>query len=663
MSEALLKRQAPLIGRYWLVVSLLLVLLPHLTRLPLWLAGASLVVIIWRLLTDHYDGPIPGKALRFFLTFVGIGSVLLVFHTILGREAGSALLSVLICLKLFELRTLRDALLVVFLGYFLVVADFLFDDSIYTGIYMFTVVLFLSTSLIALNHPAATVANTPDYIKRATALLIQAIPLMVLLFILFPRISSPLWRIPEPIPQARTGLSDEMRPGDITDLAESDELVFRVEFNGPIPSADQLYWRGPVLWHTDGRRWGKLSPQQLMHISANELHFAPLANPVRYTVMLEPQQGQWLFALDLPTMLPELDAGVILLPDFELLSNRKLSERVRYTMTSVTAYHTGDLTRWEREYALNLPDLTNPRTRQLAQSWRAETTEDIKLVERALTYFRDQPFFYTRHPPTLGADPVDEFLFSTHQGFCEHYASAFVTLMRAAGIPSRVVTGYQGGDLNAVGSFLEVRQNRAHAWAEVWLTGQGWVRVDPTAVIPPERVLESQDLTRFQSTYPYIATTDSPLLRNELLKLQQAWHAMNYVWSVWVVGFNEERQQALLRKWGIEDLGLRLLISILLISLGMAFVGFAYFVLGRQTRTDDPVMRHYRDFCRRLAKAGVKCLAHEGPHQLSVRAVTALPRHAGAIREIINLYVALRYGRADTTQLTSLKRLVKRFRP
>ena len=664
MSEPLHKRQPPLIARLLLVISLLLALLPHLTRLPLWLAGGSLSVIVWRLLRDYREWPLPGMAIRLLLTLLGMGSVLLVFHTIIGREPGTALLSVMICLKLLELRTVRNAITVIFLGYFLVLADFLFDASIATGLYMFTVVLFLSATLIALNHPAATLARTPHYLKRASSLLIQAAPLMVLFFLLFPRINTPLWNIPDSQAQAKTGLSDEMHLGYITDLAESDELVFRAEFSSAIPSADKLYWRGPVLWNTDGRSWFKLSAQQLARISTRALRYETESEPVHYTVMLEPQKGSWLFALDLPAQLPEIEEGSRVLPDFQLVANRKLQNRVRYTMSSVTAYRTSRLESWEQEYALRLPEQANPRTRQLGQRWRTESKDDAGIVEHALGYFRSQPFFYTRHPPALGNEPVDEFLFSTRQGFCEHYASAFVTLMRAAGIPSRVVTGYQGGELNTVGNFLEVRQNHAHAWAEVWLNHQGWVRVDPTAVIPPERVLDHDDTLRFTSTAPTApALLDSPLMSSGLLKLQQGWNAVNYTWNVWVIGFNSERQQALLKRWGLDKLEFTALLATIFILVGITFAIIATVVLYRRPGNEDPVLRFYRRFCRRLEKAGIECLPHEGPQQLRDRAVMALPAHADAIREIIALFVSLRYGRGDASQLITLRRLVSGFRP
>lgn len=664
MSNSLLQRAPSTVARYWLVLSLLLVLLPHLLRLPLWLSGAVVSVIIWRLLRDYRDWPLPGKLLRLILTLLGIGAVVLVFRTILGREPGTALLTVLLSLKLLELRTLRDAMVMVFLGYFLVAADFLFDESIASGLYLFGTVLALTASLIVLNHPGAGIGRTTFYLQRAALLLLQSLPMMALLFLLFPRIESPLWRIPEKSSVGLSGLSDEMQPGDITKLVLSDELVFRVEFTSAIPAADRLYWRGPVLWQTDGQRWLKLSPQQLQRISSEALDYTPLQAPLPYTIMLEPQSKPWLFALDLPVAAPQLAGGSRLLADFQLLANQPVTKRLRYTLSSAVSYRTGALQTAERAYALQLPAEANPRSRALAQQWRGSTSDDAALVEQALAYLHNEPFFYTREPPPLGNDPVDQFLFVTRQGFCEHYAAAFVTLMRAAGIPARVVTGYQGGEFNAVGNFLEIRQNLAHAWAEVWLAGQGWVRVDPAAVIPAERVIAQQDSLRFQSTASAATTAqDLALFNSALRKLRQGWQAVNYSWSVWVIGFNAERQQALLKKWGFGKVELPTLLGALLISIGISFVMIALLFLYRQPRIDDPVLKLYQHFCRRLAKAGIDCPAHEGPQQLAARAIAALPQHAATIRSIIDRYVALRYGGSSPNQLIELKRSIRRFRP
>ncbi|HEY0719663.1 MAG TPA: DUF3488 and transglutaminase-like domain-containing protein [Gammaproteobacteria bacterium] len=654
----------PLIGRYWLVASLLLVLLPHLSRLPAWLAVAALTVVVWRLLRDHRNWPLPGAALRFLLTLVGFGAVFFVFRAIIGREPGAALLTVMLALKLLELRTLRDAMLVVFLGYFLVVVSFFFDETIFTGLYMVAAVLALSTSLVALNHPAATFNRSLHYVKRATTLFIQALPLMVVLFILFPRITSPLWRLPEEAPRARTGLSDEMSPGELSDLADSDELVFRAEFSGTLPRADQLYWRGPVLWNTDGRRWQRLSPSQLQQLSADALTYTMLGEAIDYSILLEPHTAQRLFALDLPAALPEIEGGVDILPDFQLLSHKPFTEQLRYTLRSVSAYRTGALDARQRSYALQLPEQVNPRSRALSQQWRAEIPDDAMMVTRALDYFRSEPFYYTRQPPVLGSDAVDEFLFSSRRGFCEHYAAAFVTLMRGAQIPARVVTGYQGGDFNSVGNFLEVRQNRAHAWAEVWLTGRGWVRVDPTSVIPPERVSETLDSTRFRSTAPAVSLYfDSPLLRNALLKMRQGWGAVNYAWSTWVIGFDAERQRALLQRWGLHKPDLANLIYYMVAALALVLTLIALVVLIQRPPRSDAIWQAYQQFRRKLADAGVEILAHEGPHHLHARATALLPQHAATIDAIITLYVALRYGRADPGQQVILKQLVTRFRP
>lgn len=664
MADLYTTAMPPRIGRYWLVASLLLVLSPHLSRLPVWLAVAALAVVIWRLWRDTREGPLPGKMVRFLLMSLGTGAILFIFGTIIGREPGTALLTVLLALKLLELRTLRDAMLATFLGYFLVAVDFFFEESLFTGFYMFAAVLALTVSLIALNHPAAAATRTPHYLKRAGGLLLQALPLMVVLFILFPRISTPLWHMPEEGSRARLGLSEEMNPGQISELADSDELVFRVEFPATLPRADQLYWRGPVLWNTDGQRWQRLSPAEQAQLPDEAVSYAALGETLDYSVMLEPQNGQWLFALDLPAILPEVNGGAYLLGDFQLLSHQRFSERVRYGMRSVAAYRTGQLHAQEHHFALRLPDTANPQARALAERWRAQTRDDSAVVTRALNHFRNDPFYYTRQPPLLGNDAVDEFLFSTRRGFCEHYASAFVTLMRSAQIPARVVTGYQGGDFNSLGRFLEVRQNRAHAWAEVWLAGEGWVRVDPTTVIPPERVTAQLDTDRFRSTAPAASVAlDSPWLRSTVLKMQQGWGAINYAWSAWVIGFDAERQKALLQRWGLakDDIGRVLLVLLAMFGLVLALIAVA--LLYPRLRASDPVWQLYLRFRGKLARAGVEIFAHEGPHRLHERARQALPHQAEAIAEIITLYVALRYGRAEPAQQRTFARQIARFRP
>ena len=653
---------APLIGRLWLLGALLLVLLPHLLRFPFWLSTGCLAVFTWRLLHELRGWPLPGKSVRWLLTFLGIGSVFLVYHSILGRDAGVALLAVMLSLKLIEIRNQRDAMIALFIGYFLVISGFLFSQSLFMGAYLFSVVLALTAALTALNHSVGQGKHYRLYLRTGGALLVQALPLMLVMFVLFPRLSGPLWSMPKSQSSAVSGLGDSIKMGSITHLAESSEIAFRVRFANVIPPAGKLYWRGPVLWQTDGRNWLRLSTKT----PRNTSEYHALGNPVRYTVTLEPHSKTWLFALDLPATPPRgaIPGGALLNADYQLLSKRDVDKRIRYDIASYLDYRMDSLPDWELENALQLPDGINPRSQALATRWRDEGLDDQAIVQRALAYFTNQPFYYTRTPPRLGDNPVDEFLFQSRRGFCEHFSAAFVTLMRAAGIPSRIVTGYQGGELNELGDYLIVRQSNAHAWSEVWLDGQGWVRVDPTAVIPPDRVLTTIDSTRFRTTD---ITTDSntnlTLITRGLLKLQHGWDALNNDWNQWVLGFDRERQSKLLQALGLKDLTWHRLITLMMILLFSSLGLIALFLLLRRPQQKDPVLRLYQTFCRKLERSGIVRRPEEGPRDFALRVAACRADLADQVEAITALYESLRYGKDAANALQGeLKRRVAEFR-
>lgn len=653
----------PAIGRYWLLGALVLVLLPHLLRFPLWLAGGCAALLGWRLLHELRGWPLPGRGVRWLLTLLGIGLVLLAFRTVIGRDGGVALLAVMLCLKLLEIRTLRDAMIAIFIGYFLVISGFLFSQSLFMGAYLFAVVLALTAALAALNHPGQQVRDARLYLRTGGALLLQALPLMVVMFLLFPRLSGPLWSMPKGGGSAITGLGDSIRMGTITQLAESAEVAFRVTFDGPLPAADTLYWRGPVLWQTDGRSWQRGGRD----MPAPGPDYRPLSGPIRYTVTLEPHDQRWLFALELPTQLPlgEIPGGAFLTTDYQLLSRNDIDRRLRYDIASVLDYRMDELSGRDWERALQLPEESNPRSRELAARWRAGSNDDAAVVQRALRHFAEQPFYYTRTPPALGDDPVDEFMFQSRQGFCEHFAAAFVTLMRAADVPARVVTGYQGGELNELGDYLIIRQSNAHAWAEVWLDGRGWVRVDPTAAIPPERVVTNGDTARFRST-GFIAGRSAELtaLSQALFKMRHGWDALNNGWNQWVLGFDQARQARVLRALGLQDQSWRRLITLMVALLATLLGLIALILLLRRPRQRDPVLRLYQRFCQRLERSSLARRPDEGPRTFAARVIKNRPELDKSVSEITALYEALRYGRnADEEQLAELKRQVAEFRP
>lgn len=661
--DAAERRIPPQVGRLWLLAALAAVVAPHLLRVPIWLAFGCGALIGWRLLRDLKGWTLPGRTVRVALTFAGIAGVLATYHTLLGREAGVALLTVMLCLKLLELRTLRDAMLVVFLGYFLVISGFLFSQSIFVGFYMFAVVLTLTAALVALNHPDGGRRHNRGYLRLAGGLLVQSVPMMLVLFVLFPRIPGPLWSLPEDAGRGISGLSDSMTMGAITDLAQSDEVAFRVQFDGEVPAADRLYWRGPVLWQTDGRNWNALSEEGYWIRRLGEPEYRGRGEPVGYTVTVEPHGRKWLFALDLPAEVPD---GATIRGDFQILSEKAIDARYRYHMRSVLDYNTGALSPVQRQLALALPPGINPRAVALANQWRAEGMLPETMVSAALSLFRDEPFYYTRQPPALpGRDPVDGFLFETRRGFCEHYASSFVTLMRAAGVPARVVTGYQGGEFNAVGDYLIVRQANAHAWAEAWLEGQGWVRVDPTAAVPPNRVQANEDSARFRTTAPAaLSGGEADWLVRRWQQLRAGWDAVNHSWNQWVLGFDREKQRDLLRRLGLGDLDWQGMVGMLFTLLFLLLGGVTLYLLRPRGGREDPASRLYRRYCDRLARRGLTRAPHEGPEDFAQRVVAARPDLAVPVWRITDLYTRLRYADDDPARwLPRLKEQVQAFRP
>lgn len=629
-------------GRLWLLGALLLVILPHLWRLPLWLSLPCTVIYGWRLAHEFRGWSLPGRLVKISFTLGGISAVVLLYRTVLGLEAGVALLTVMLTLKLLELRTLRDAMITLFLGYFMVASGFLFSQDIFTGLYLFLVVVTLTAALITLNHPAATRHETRYYLRLAGTLLLQSLPLMIALFLLFPRLNTPLWSMPQARNLGITGLSDRLEMGTITKLVESDEVAFRVDFDGEMPVADTLYWRGPVLWRNEGREWRPLRLRGETVVPP----FEARGEEVSYTVTMEPSSMKWLFALDLPLTLPQgLEEKIQFLPDFQLISEKGSSGKRQYRLRSATDYRLPGLPDLARVNGLQLDAAQNPRTLSLAHAWKNEGLSDRQMVERALDFYQQGAFYYTRTPPALGDNPVDDFLFESRRGFCEHYAASFVTLMRAAGVPARVVTGYQGGERNPLGNYLIVRQRNAHAWAEVWLQEQGWRRVDPTSVVPPERVEEPIDMTRFRSTDPVLFTGREKQLIPELMQqLGFAWDAVNHGWNRWVLGFDRESQEELLKKLGLGKLGWRGMVAVLFGVLALLLGIITALMLLHRPRERDPVQRLYQRFCLRLATAGINCHPAEGPLDLAARAVKALPEQTVAINTITGLYATLRYS-------------------
>jgi transglutaminase-like putative cysteine protease len=637
----------------WLIGALVLVTAPHVGRLPWWIIALALILLAWRTYLGVTGSSLPRKWLLLCMVGGVLAGVYLSYRTIFGRDAGVALLVVMLTLKLLEAYTRRDGMLLCFLGYFLVITNFLDSQTISTALYMLGCVWLITASMIHLQHGRADAGHRVP-LRTAALMLAQSVPLMLVLFLFFPRVQGPLWGLPHDAYTALSGLSDSMSPGSFVNLTLSDAVALRAEFKGAPPQPRELYWRGPVMWDFDGYTWSA-APYQYDGIPSYDTKVAP----VEYSVTLEPHNNRWLLALDLPGRVPP---GAISTSDFQLRSAARVTARIRYEMISHLAYVAGRReSRQSLRRALRLPDGFNPRTVEFAGRLRARFSDDRALMAEVLAMFRNEDFFYTLSPPQLGDHPVDDFLFGTRRGFCEHYASAFAVLMRAAGIPSRIVTGYLGGELNPLGDYIIVRQSDAHAWTEVWFEGEGWIRVDPTAAVSPLRV-ESGIAAAVPrgERLPLLARGEYAWLRT----LRLGWDSLANSWNQWVLGYNPERQRNLMTSIGIDRATWESLAAVLVITT-IGVVGLLFLLtLRRLQTTADPVNRAYALFCRKLASAGMPRDASEGPAAYCTRLASIRPDLRATIGVITELYIALRYAvAAEHGARSELEDRVRRFDP
>jgi len=632
-----------------LLLSLGLVIAPHLARMPVWIGLLILCLYAWRLLAGARGFPLPPRWLLFVVTAAVLGAVWIEYRTLFGRGPGIVLLAVFSGLKLLETRSHRDAAMVAFLCYFLIITNFLFTQSIPTALLMCVALVVITATMIALNAPRRPVVAN---LRTAGVLLAHAAPAALVLFLLFPRVQGPLWGLPQEAFQAVTGLSDSMSPGNVASLAQSDAIAFRAEFKGEPPAQRFRYWRGPVLWEFDGRTW---------HMGQTVLaNFDPPkgSEESSYAVVLEVHNRPWLFALETAITQPERSRYTA---DGQFLALAPVRARLRYELTSVARAEPAARAEeaWVMRRALRLPANTNPRTLALASKLREGAADEREILQRAIDFLRGGNYVYTLEPPLLGRDSIDEFLFDTRAGFCEHFSSAFVFLMRAAGLPARVVTGYQGGDLNPVDQIITVRQSDAHAWAEVYLRDLGWIRVDPTAASVPGRI--ESGLSRSMP-----ANASLPLLMRPqfewLRSMRYNWEALTHRWNLWVLGYNPDRQRDLLSFVGMRDADWRNLTAILFSILGALTALLAVWAL-RNFVSPDPVQRAWLAFCRKLAARGLKRAPHEGPRDFAERAARAIPPEDAAIRGIAALYIALRYGPGAAKQdVDEFKRRIRDFK-
>ena len=618
---AITRREREVRDTLWLLLTLVWVLAPHALDLPLWCSGAIVTLVAWRAWLTWTGRRLPHRLIPIALTCVAGIAVWAEYRTIFGKDAGVAYVALLLGLKLLEMRARRDIFVVIFLCLFVMLTSLFESQSMVVAAMLLIGMWMLVTALVS----AQFAVFEPRWrVKAAIALrlVLFALPLMTVLFVLFPRIDGPLWGMPSDAYAAKTGLNDVMAPGSFGRLSESREMAFRVRFGGRLPLPSERYWRGPVLGSFDGRAW---TPMPLSRSTGSRTLEVDPASAVDYTVTLEPSNRPWLFALDVlrdrPTDTPLVGR---VRSDLQVVSDTLVRDRALYTARSYTRYRAGaGETRMRLQDWLELPPGFNPRTHALAARLQADemqgsaasagrgpastgalgVTDDARhsraLVARVIAMIRTQPFVYTLEPPALGRDSVDEFLFDTRRGYCEHYASAFVVLMRALDIPARVVTGYQGGEINAVDDYLEVRQRDAHAWAEVWLAGEGWVRVDPTAAVAPDRI-ERGAAEAFEAVQGFGG--QGSLIADLLRRTRFNWDAVGNAWNQWILAYNADRQSGLLSGIGIERIDWQTLTIALIVAFGAVLAGIGAVTLFRRARV-DPVVAQYERACALLARA------------------------------------------------------------
>lgn len=628
----------PRVSLTWLLVAQLLVIIPHLSHLPLWIIGLWLGSAAWRIQIFRMRARYPNAWAKGALMLAAAVGVFVSRGSLVGLDAGVVLLIAAFVLKLLEMRTRRDALVLIFLGFFVVVTAYLFDDSMLMAFYSLLPVTALLAALIGLQQSSLAAQPWPTA-RLAGSLMLQALPVMLLLFIFFPRMG-PLWSLPVPNDKATTGLSDSMAPADIADLSRSAALAFRASFDGATPPRSELYWRALTLDRFDGRRWSQ----------SDYAEFAPGAQwqkrgeALNYSIVMQPSGQRWLFALDVAQTNLEQTR---LMSDFRLQRRQPVDRSLIYQVSSwPQALREPQLAAGLMRRALQLPAQGEPRSRAWAEQLKRDYPQPEQLVQALLRHFNREPYAYTLRPPALGVNNIDDFLFETRSGFCAHYAGAMTFVLRAAGIPARVVAGYQGGEFNPAGNYVQVRQFDAHAWVEYWQAGRGWVSVDPTFQVAPERIdLGLEEALASEQSF----LEDSPFspLRYRNLswlnELRLAWDNVNYGWQRWVLGYQSQQQLEFLQRW-LGKVDAQSLVIGLVGGGGVLLGMLALWLFKPWQRERDVQQRLFRRFEALLARHGVPRHPGEGPRDYAARAGLLLPEQAQAIAEFAAAFEAQRYA-------------------
>lgn len=637
----------------WTLAALAFSLAPHVQYLPIWITTAYLACAAWRFEIERQRHALPRPWLRVIMALACFTGVLASYESVSGVGPGSALLAIMAALKLLETRKRRDQFVLLFISIFLVMASLLREQYVWSLPYLLLAVVLTMTAWLRMslaNDGGGT--SVAQSFRTGSRLILYASPLMIAMWILFPRISAPFWNIPVDTSAGVSGLSDRMSPGDISSLSLSNAVAFRVKFEDEVPEPVDQYWRGLVLYRFNGRTWSGWEP--LMDGDARE-KLLVAGDPVRYQVTMEPTQQQWVFALDIPYEWPRRE--VFMGPQHQLAKEHPIDQRMSYDAASYTDYQISpEMTPHFRSWYTRLPARSNPRTAELAQEMRQAAGDDRSYVRAVLEKFHNEEYFYTLEPPALGSNPVDRFMFDTRQGFCEHYASAFAVMMRATGIPARIVLGYQGGEMNPLGNYMIVRQADAHAWTEIWLPNRGWHRVDPTAAVAPERI-ESGISGAMWSGVGASWGLSAPIAWLHSMGL--TWDALNAKWNDWILGYGPDKQESFLEWLGMDepDWQKMMLTLTILVTVIIGFISLMLMMRYRPPQKDRAAIL-YRKFTR---KTGLPPNRGETPQAYAIRLSEEKEDLAADAEQVTEQYLIARYAPPNANAIATLKAAVDGF--
>jgi transglutaminase-like putative cysteine protease len=651
-------------GLFWVLFAFSAVVALHVDHLPPWVTSLAGLCILWRILEYRGAVPFPPWPLKAILVAGCIAGLATEYPSLLGLEPMLSMLIAGFGLKLLEMHHKRDAVVLVYVTFFTAAVDCIFTQEIPDFSLVLLTFIIATSALVSINQ-SKTRGFSVDPSRIALKLLVTALPLMLALFLIVPRLGA-LWSIPVPKHQARTGIGETLSPGEFSSLVGSDRLAFRAQFDGETPARERLYWRGLVFSEFDGREWKQADfygPDQPILSRVSDESIERLGEPVRYTVTIEPTHRRWLFTLSTPAT---LEPGIRRMRDSRLVSVSRISQKRNYDVRSWLDYRLEPegLHPHREELERSLPPGSNPETVRVAREWARETPGVEALTARVLQLF-NRSFVYTLEPPVLGTHTVDEFLWETRRGFCEHFAASFAFFMRAAGHPARVVGGYLGGEVHPTKNFVTVRQYDAHAWAEVWIEGRGWLRIDPTAAVAPERIEMSladlfgnEDAFLADSPLSLIRFRDYGLVNWIILRRDY----LDYAWGTWVLGYEKQQVEFLRRLLG--QVNMFRLSLLLLVAAGISLLPYLVKrLIIRQRVKLDPRDALIHRFCEKMARVGLPRRTGEGIFDFARRIAVERPQVETEAMAIANTYVSQRYGNRFSQSIDELRRMVRRFNP